>query len=119
MSLSAASVIDRAIELEIGAAGVGGNANTTAGDGYCELDVPLGSTTYEHHLYRRLGDVAGDAVVHNSDPTAIATELARSSPMSFIPFGKNVNGDGSVTSFDITLATRAKGRARRSGLSLG
>jgi hypothetical protein len=35
------------------------------------------------------------------------------------PLNADVNGDGSVTSFDLTLATRAKGHKLGSGLPLG
>ena len=72
-------VIDHAIEIDFGAAGIGevvGGNNTTAADGYYELDVTVGSTTYKHDFYRLLGDVTGDRVVDNHDLTAIATALA-------------------------------------------
>ena len=69
-------MIDHAIELDFGAAGLGGKANTTAGDGYYELDVTAGGTTYKHFFYRLLGDVNGDGVVDGSDLSAIATELS-------------------------------------------
>ncbi len=102
-----------------GADGVGGNANTTGGDGYYELDVTVGTTTFEHHFYRLLGDVTGDGVVNNSDLTDIASELALSSPTGYTPLSADVNGDGTVTSMDVTLATRAKGHKLGSGLPLG
>lgn len=114
-----ASVIDHAIELDFGTAGVGGNANTTAGDGYYELDVTVGGTTSQHHFDRLLGDVNGDGVVNNTDLTDIAEELALSSPTGYTPLGADVNGDGSVTAMDLTLATRAKGDKLGSGLTLG
>ena len=114
-----ATVIDHAIELDFGTAGLGGNANTTAGDGYYELDVTVGSTTYKHYFYRLLGDVTGDGVVDNNDLTAIATELTLSSPTGYTPLSADVNGDGSVTAMDTTLATRAKGHKLGSGLPLG
>ena len=114
-----ASVIDHAIELNFGGAGVGGNANTTAGDGYYELDVALGSTTYRHFFYRLLGDVSGDGVVDNNDLTDIAAELTFSSPMGYTPLGADVNGDGTVTALDQALATRAKGHRLGASLPLG
>ena len=67
-----ATVIDHAIELDFGTAGLGGNANTTAADGYYELDITAGGTTYKHFFYRLLGDVTGDGVVDNNDLNAIA-----------------------------------------------
>ena len=121
MSLSGvtASVIDHAIELNFGAAGLGGNANTTAADGYYELDVTVGSTAYEHHFYRLLGDVTGDGVVDSNDLNGIATELTLSSPSGYTPLSADVNGDGTVSAMDLTLATRSKGRKLTSGLPLG
>ena len=119
LSGASASVIDHAIEIDFGASGIGGNANTTAGDGYYELDVTFGSMTYEHHFDRLLGDVTGDGAVDNNDLTAIASELALSSPTGYTPLSADVNGDGTVAAFDVTLATRAKGHKLGSGLSLG
>jgi Dockerin type I domain len=113
------TVIDHAIELDFGAAGLGGNANTTAADGYYELDVIEGGTTYKHFFYRLLGDVTGDGVVDNNDLNAIATELTLSAPTGYSPLSADVNGDGSVTAMDTTLATRAKGHKLGSGLPLG
>jgi Dockerin type I domain len=114
-----ASVIDHAIELDFGTAGLGGNASTTTADGYYELDVTVGTTTYKHFFYRLLGDVNGDGVVDNNDLTDIATELAQSSPTGYTPLSADVNGDGSVTAMDTTLATRAKGHKLGTGLPLG
>ena len=114
-----ATVIDHAIELDFGAAGLGGNANTTAGDGYYELDVTAGGATYKHFFYRLFGDVTGDGVVDNNDLNDIAAELTLSSPTGYSPLSADVNGDGSVTAMDTTLATRAKGHKLGSSLPLG
>ncbi len=73
-----ASVVDHAIELDFGAGGLGGSPNTTAGDGYYELDVTVGSTTFRHYFDRLLGDVTGDGVVDGADLNAVASELAMS-----------------------------------------
>jgi hypothetical protein len=116
-------VLDHAIELDFGANGVGeiiGSNNTTAADGYYELDLllPKGPTAV-HHFYRLLGDVTGDGVVDSSDLNAIAAAIGQSSPPGMTPLNADVNGDGSVTAFDLTLATRAKGHKLGSGLPLG
>ena len=58
-------------------------------------------------------------MVNNNDLTAIATALALSAPTGYTPLSADVNGDGSVTAFDATLATRAKGHKLGSGLPLG
>ena len=114
-----ATVIDHAIELDFGAAGVGGNANTTTGDGYYELDVSVGPITYTHFFDRLFGDVTGDGVVDTNDLDAIAADLTLSSPTGYTPLGADVNGDGTVSAIDVTLATRAKGHRLGSGLTLG
>ena len=114
------NVIDYAIEIDFGTSGIGGNANTTAADGYYEVDIllPNGQTSV-HHFYRLLGDVNGDAIVDQNDLTEIATSIGENSPNGWAPLSVDVNGDGSVTAFDRTLAARSKGRRLGSGLSLG
>src|SRR5208282_577702 len=53
-------VIDHAIEIDFGSGGIGGNPNTTAADGYYEVDIKLpNGQTAVHHFYRLLGDVTG------------------------------------------------------------
>jgi hypothetical protein len=41
-------VVDHAIELEFGAAGLGGNPESATGEGYYELDVPLNHKVYRY-----------------------------------------------------------------------
>jgi hypothetical protein len=116
-------VIDHAIEIDFGAVGIGaiaGSNNTTAADGYYELDLVLpGGPTAVHHFDRLLGDVTGDGVVDNRDLNAVGAAMGRSAPVGLAPLNADVNGDGSVTAFDTTLATRSKGSKLGSGLSLG
>jgi hypothetical protein len=122
VSLSGAhvAVIDHAIELDFGAGGVGGSPNTTAADGYYELDIKLpNGTTAVHHFYRLLGDVTGDGVVDNNDLNEIAAEINLSSQTGMTPLGADVNGDGTVSALDLTIATRSKGRKLGAGLTLG
>ncbi len=114
------SVIDHAIELDFGANGLGGSPNTTTADGYYELDIKLpNGATAVHHFYRLLGDVTGDGTVDNNDLNEIAAEINLSNPTGLAPLDANVNGDGTVSALDLTLATRAKGHKLKSGLSLG
>lgn len=114
-----ATVVDHAIELDFGASGIGGTPNTTAADGYYELDVMIGTTTYKDYFYRLLGDVNGDGMVDSNDLTDIATEMTLSKQAGMAPLSADVNGDGTVTALDQTLATRAKGHKLGSGLPLG
>ena len=114
------SVIDRAIELDFGANGLGGSPNTTSADGYYELDNKLPNGTIAvHHFYRLLSDVTGDGIVDDNDLNEIAAEINLSSPPRMAPLGADVNGYGSVSALELTLATRAKGHKLKSRLSLG
>ena len=45
--------------------------------------------------------------------------VGETSQMGWTPLSADVTGAGSVTAFDLTLATRSKGRKLGSGLSLG
>ena len=122
VSLSGVNVqlIDHAIEIDFGAGGIGGSPNTTAADGYYEVDIRLpDGQTSEHHFYRLLGDVDGDGIVDQNDLNEIAASIGETSPAGWSPLSADVTGAGSVTAFDLTLATRSKGRALSSGLSLG
>ena len=122
MSLSSRrslDVIDHAIEIDFGSGGIGGNPNTTAADGYYEVDIKLpNGQTSVHHFYRLLGDVTGDGIVDNNDLNEIAASIGQSSPTGLTPLSADVTG-WAVTAFDLTLATRSKGRKLASGLSLG
>ena len=72
-----------------------------------------------HHFYRLLGDVTGDGMVDSNDLNEIAAEISLSNPTGLAPLGADVNGDGTVSALDLTLATRAKGHKLTKGLSLG
>ncbi len=105
------TVSGNTIQIDFGAAGLDGSPNTTTANGYYTLDVTIpGGSTTALHFYRLLGDVTGDGVVNNSDLTAISGLLDQSAPSGFVPLNSDVNGDGSVTAMDSTLATRSKGQ---------
>ena len=124
------SVIDHAIEIDFGSGGIGGNPNTTAADGYYELDVvlPDGQTAIDH-FYRLLGDVNGDGIVDQYDLNEIAAArgetlgqiaTATGQPASGLTaLSMDVNGDGSVNTTDLALATKSKGNKLGPGLPLG
>ena len=113
------SLVDHAIELDFGASGLGGSPNTTTADGYYEIDIKLPDGAWAaHHFYRMLGDVTGDGAVDQNDLNEIAAEINLSSPTGFSPLGADVNGDGTISALDLTLATRSKGHKLGMGLPL-
>ena len=113
-------VIDHAIEIDFGSGGIGGNPNTTAADGYYEVDIKLPNGQIAvHHFDRLLGDVNGDGIVDQNDLNEIAASINETSQMGWTPLSADVTGAGSVTAFDLTLATRSKGRKLGAGLALG
>ncbi len=113
-------VIDHAIEIDFGSGGIGGNPNTTAADGYYEVDIKLpNGQVAVHHFYRLLGDVNGDGIVDDNDLNEIAAEIGTTSPVGWTPLSADVTGSGAVTVIDLMLATRAKNHKLGTGLSLG
>ncbi len=91
------TVIDHAIEIDFGSGGIGGSPNTTAADGYYEVDIKLPNGQIAvHHFYRLLGDVAGDEIVDQNDLNEVAASIGQASQMGWTPVSADVNGDGSV-----------------------
>lgn len=111
-SAYALSVVDHAIEFSFGAAGLGGNATSTFGDGYYEIDID----GYGQPLFfdRLLGDVNGDGTVNSNDVNLVTQNMGVSIPGMVV----NVEGDGSVTSADRTITLKARGHAVGPGLHL-
>jgi hypothetical protein len=112
-----AQLVDRVFELDFGAQGIGGNRNSTVGDGYYSLDFDLdGNGTFEttRSFYRLLGDVNGDRFVNDLDFSAILSALGQVGGN----LEEDTNGDGVVNAQDRTLAIRSRGRALGSGLHL-
>jgi hypothetical protein len=113
-------VIDHAIEINFGSNGIGGTPASTTPDGYYEVDIKLPSgQTSVHHFYRLLGDVDGDQIVDQNDLNQVAASIAESAAVGWAPLSADVTGGGTVTALDLTVATRSKGHALKSGLSLG
>ncbi|MBL8810606.1 MAG: hypothetical protein JNM43_10550, partial [Planctomycetaceae bacterium] len=93
--------------------GLGGNRNTTAGDGYYQLGIDMdGDGTYEsvRSFYRLLGDVNGDRRVDTVDSSLVLGAYGTSNPE------RDVNGDGSVNANDRTLLLRSVGRKLKDDL---
>ncbi|HCP12094.1 MAG TPA: hypothetical protein DIT89_07145, partial [Planctomycetaceae bacterium] len=99
--------------LDFGLSGLGGNRNTSDGDGYYEIAMDLDSNgTFEtkKYFYRLLGDVNGDRRVDSGDASLIGAALGTVNPE------RDVNGDGVVNASDRTLALRANLRKLKDGL---
>ena len=107
------STIGARARLDFGLNGLGGNRNTSDGDGYYEIAMDLDSNgTFEtkKYFYRLLGDVNGDRKVDSADATLIGAALGTANPE------RDVNGDGVVNANDRTLALRANLRKLKDGL---
>jgi len=113
-------VLDHAIEIDFGSGGILGTPNTTDADGYYKVVINLpGQQPAPHYFDRILGDVNGDGIVDSNDLNEIAASINQTSQLGWTPLSADVTGAGSVTAFDLTLATRAKGHKLGSGLQLG
>jgi hypothetical protein len=105
------------ISIDFGPNGIGGDRNSTTGDGYYEIALDLdGNGQYDvsQHFFRLLGNVNGDRIVNTNDFNQILA--------AYGTVGSNlesdVNGDGAVNSLDRTLAIRSNGRSLQSNLPL-
>jgi hypothetical protein len=105
------------VSVDFGANGIGGDRNSTAGDGYYEISIDLdgnGSYDVSQHFYRLFGDVNGDRTVNTSDFNQILA--------AFGTTGTNLeadaNGDGTVNALDRTLAIRSNGKLLSGSLPL-
>jgi subtilase family serine protease/methionine-rich copper-binding protein CopC len=93
---------------DFGPNGIGGNRNSTAGDGYYRLLLDLdddGLFETSRPFYRLLGDVDGNRVVDNRDLVAITAAFGRAGN----GLEMDANGDGTVNAIDRLLAARSKG----------
>jgi hypothetical protein len=111
------TVTGSVLELDFGVQGMGGNRNSTVGDGYYALELDLdnnGSFATARTFYRLLGDINGDRVVDNTDIGLIGLALGRTGTN----LNEDVNGDGVVNALDRALATWSRGRQLAAGLHL-
>jgi hypothetical protein len=117
LSTAKLTAIDHAIDVDFGAGGIGGNPDSTAGDGYYEIDLDLdgtGAFATREFFYRLLGDVNGDGSVDANDLGLITASLGRVG----VELLADVDGDGTVSALDRLLASRSRGRHLTSGLTL-
>lgn len=111
------AAVDQVMAFDFGEQGIGGNRNSTQGDGYYRLDLDLdGDGTFEavRRFYRLLGDVRDDHVVDNLDVADITAAFGKTGSN----LEEDVNGDGFVNAFNRTLAFRSRGRRLADGLAL-
>jgi len=109
-------VVDHAIEIDFGALGLGGNPDSTAGDGYYEIDINgvVTGQTQAFYFDRLFGDVKGDGVVDANDLSQITSALGL-----VVPGGiTDIDGTGSVTTLNRLAAARAKNDRLAAGLHL-
>lgn len=111
------SAVDRAIQIDFGTGGIGGDPASLVGNGYYALEFDLdGDGTLEsvRNFYRLLGDTNGDRTVDSVDYSNVSR---RNGAMGF-NLDEDLNGDGRVNLTDILLARRGIGRSVASGLNL-
>ncbi|MCI0460836.1 MAG: hypothetical protein L0Z62_28135 [Gemmataceae bacterium] len=109
------SVSGNRLLFDFGTAGLGGNAISTAGDGYYEVAADIdgdGSRETRRYFYRLLGDVNADRTVNTLDEGLILAAFGTTNPE------RDVNGDGIVNTLDRVYAMRSFGRSLASGLLL-
>ncbi|NLX56992.1 MAG: S8 family serine peptidase [Planctomycetaceae bacterium] len=125
--------VDRALQVDFGPGGIGGDANSQQGDGYYKLSIDADNDT-DHTLetdlffYRLAGDVNHDRRVDSLDLTAL-NHLLADPPVEYDvnrdgvidaqdQADADVNGDGSVTAADRLLVMRGRNHALASHLPL-
>jgi hypothetical protein len=88
------------LALDMGSQGIGGNRNSSTGDGYYRLRVDLdgdGSFETTRTFFRLLGDLNGDRAVNTADRNLLSSLGGVYNPE------RDVNGDGVVDSRDRLL----------------
>ncbi|MBY0460829.1 MAG: hypothetical protein K2V38_26215, partial [Gemmataceae bacterium] len=96
------SATGNVLTLDFGVAGLGGNRNSNAADGYYTLQLDLdGDGVFEttRSFYRILGDVNGDRKVDDADLALMDNAIAN----NLYVIDLDVNGDGYVNSTDRLL----------------
>ncbi|MDX1948305.1 MAG: right-handed parallel beta-helix repeat-containing protein [Pirellulaceae bacterium] len=111
-----ASVSGNKIVVNFGSQGIGGNRNSSTGDGYYGLRLDVddnGSFETVRNFYRLLGDTNGDRAVTTTDRNNVNANLGRTSTLD-----ADINGDGVVNSTDRNLVNSKIGRKIASSLVL-
>jgi VCBS repeat-containing protein len=110
-------VVGNRVTVNFGASGIGGNRNSTTGNGYYSLSVDAdrnGSQETKRSFYRLLGDTNGDRTVNTTDLNNVRAALGRRGTN----LNQDVNGDGVVNNTDRDLVSKQRGKSLASGLPL-
>ncbi len=105
--------VGNSARIDFGTNGLGGNRNTTAGDGYYQIGIDLdGNGAFEatQSFFRLLGDVNGDRKVDTVDSNLVLAAFGSTN------VERDVNGDGTVNANDRTLVLRSVGRKLKDDL---
>jgi hypothetical protein len=102
------SLVGNQVKLDFGANGVGGDRNSSLGDGIYRLRVDLdgdGTAEITGTFFRLFGDVDGNGVVNDTDISLVTAAQGTAG----LNLATDLNGDGAVNSSDLTNVKRRKG----------
>ena len=102
------SVVGNQVRLDFGSKGVGGDPNSSLGDGVYRIRVDLdgdGQAEITASFFRLFGDVDGNGVVNDTDIQLVTTAQG----LTGLNLSTDLNGDGFVNSVDLTNVKRRKG----------
>jgi len=105
------------ILIDFGTNGLGGNRNTTAGNGYYNLYVDEdrnGTLDATRHFYRLLGDTNGDRIVNSIDLNNVTKAQGRKGTGLM----SDVNGDAKVNATDLSIVNSQLSQALATELPL-
>jgi ELWxxDGT repeat protein len=102
------SILGNQVRIDFGSKGVGGDPNSSLGDGVYRIRVDLdgdGQAEITASFFRLFGDVDGNGVVNDTDIQLVTTAQG----LTGLNLSTDLNGDGFVNSFDLTNVKRRKG----------
>jgi hypothetical protein len=105
---SLVSVVGSEVRIDFGVNGVGGDRNSSLGDGVYRLRLDLdgdGTVDVNAKFFRLFGDVDGNGVVNDADIGLVQTTQGQSGGN----LATDLNGDGLVSLTDLTNVKRRKG----------
>jgi hypothetical protein len=102
------SLVGNQVKLDFGVNGVGGDRNSSLGDGIYRVRVDLdgdGTAEITGTFFRLFGDVDGNGVVNDTDVGLVTAAQGTSG----LNLATDLNGDGFVDATDLTNVKRRKG----------